>query len=264
MTSVAPAELVASLVEVDMRHATAAPQQDLQSCLASRDSRVMIARQLGQYENDALLRDCQVAIAQGPSSRSLDCLLSTPAGKLTCRPYNEVVCAFVEAITDVNEPGSQDARKARDFRRQVCIESLHSARHLKYVSNFFMSLQAVAYAISSSKTVVDMIGHLGPGCSYNLLKDWLQEMASEPVVVPSGFVTVSFDNEQRLLKNWLARGSNRSAIDVLTNIVCAVHDTNSTVQSNPSFHRRHWQKPSADDLLSVFNNADTLSCDRSR
>ena len=154
----------------------------------------------------------------------MESLLSTPAGRLTSRQYNPVVSAFVESATEVNGPCSAEAARLRELRRQVCVESLYSARHLRYVSGFFTSLQAVIYAICGSKTVIDIVGHLGPGCSYHLMKDWLKEMASEHVVVPSGFVSISFDNEQRMLKNWLARGNNRSAVEVLTNIVCAVHD----------------------------------------
>ena len=95
--------------------------------------------------------------------------------------------------------------------------------------------------------------HLGPGCSYHPMKDWLKEMASEHVVVPSGFVSISFDNEQRLLKNWLARGNNRSAIEVLTNIVCAVHDPTCEAQLNTAYHSRHWRRSSGNELVEVFD-----------
>ena len=47
------------------------------------------------------------------------------------------------------------------------------------------------------------------------MKDWMAEMASERVPIIAGFVTVGFDNEQRILKNWLARGSNYSSVEVL-------------------------------------------------
>ena len=57
-----------------------------------------------------------------------------------------------------------------------------------------------------------------------MLKQWLLQLGGEPLKVPSGTILVTFDNEQRLLKNYLSRGSNRSRLDVLTNICCATTD----------------------------------------
>lgn len=91
---------------------------------------------------------------------------------------------------------------------------MYSAWLLHYTSGFVDAFQAVVYAISRSKAVVYMIGHLGPGSIFHLVNDWLEEMGSERVLVPSGGIRVGFDNEQRLLKNWLARGSNRSSVEV--------------------------------------------------
>ena len=110
------------------------------------------------------------------------------------------------------------------------------------------------YAICGSKAVIDIIGHLGPGCGYTLMKDWLRGMASNKVAVPPGFVSTGFDNEQRLLKNWLARGANRSSVEVLTNLVCAVHDKAKDVQSKGSLHRRCWRVPADGELLNVFQS----------
>ena len=223
--------------------------------LSNQSSRIKVAERLGQLENSSLFEDCRSAIGDARSSRTLDSLLTIPSGRLTKRSYNPVVTAFVDAITEVKDPATESAQCLRDLRRQSCIESLYSARHLKYVSEFFISAQAVAYAICGSKTVVKMMGHLGPGCSYHLLKDWMAEMASERIPIPAGFVSVGFDNEQRILKNWLARGSNRSSLEVLTNLVCAVHDEKSDVQLDGSLHPRSWRNPTAHDLLYVFASA---------
>ena len=80
--------------------------------------------------------------------------------------------AFVDGITESKDTSSwsRGSNKSRELRRQVCIESLYSAKHLKYTSEFFAGFEAVAYAICGSKAVVNMIGHLGPGCGYQLLK----------------------------------------------------------------------------------------------
>ena len=233
--------------------------------LSSRQSRVEMACRLGELENDALLKDCQQAIKNAANARTLDSVLGIPEGQLTTRKYNPVVTAFVENITSVKEPGSKSASDLGQLRRQSCIETLYSARHLKYTSEFFLSTQAIVYAICGSKAVVDIIGHLGPGSSYQLLTEWLREMASEKAAVPAGFVTVGFDNEQRLLKNWLARGSNRSTIEVFTNIVCVAHNEHSSMQNEVAFHPRSWRKSSSEELCALFENvAEPLNSDLTR
>ncbi len=102
------------------------------------------------------------------------------------------------------------------------------------MSEFHVGFQAVAYAVSSSRLVVDMMGHIGPGGSYTLLKSWLNELGGSVLEVPDGLIVVAFDNEQRLLRNYLARGTNRSRLEILTNICCAIVDETSDAQSDSS------------------------------
>ena len=52
-------------------------------------------------------------------------------------------------------------------------------------------------------------------------------VSCEVITVPKGVLVVAFDNEQRLLKNYLSRGTNRSQLYVLTNICCSVIDEES-------------------------------------
>ena len=97
-----------------------------------------------------------------------------------------------------------------------------------------------------------------PGGSYQLVKQWLQDMSSSPLVVPDGFISRGFDNQQRLLKNWLARGTNRSQAEVLTNVLCAVHDERLHVQKDARFHRRSWNFPDVHEIRSIFNQPSDL------
>ena len=86
--------------------------------------------------------------------------------------------------------------KSRHMQQQEAIDCIYSALDLRYVSEFHIPFQAVSYAISGSSIVTEMIGHLGPGASYKLVKEWLSEMGSEPLVVSEGCITIAFDNEQ--------------------------------------------------------------------
>ena len=58
----------------------------------------------------------------------------------------------------------------------------------------------VAYVASNSRLVTELMGRLGPGGSYTLLKQWLKQNVGDPVLVPEGVVNIAFDNEQRLIK----------------------------------------------------------------
>ena len=127
----------------------------------------------------------------------------------------------------------------------------------KHVSDFHIALQAVSYAVSGSRLVVDMIGHAGPGGSYTLLKEWLLQLSSSPLQVPSGMLVVAFDNEQRLLKNYLSHGANRSRIDVLTNIICAVFDGKNLEQQS-ELHPSNWKRPTAEKLADACCVEDVM------
>ena len=102
-----------------------------------------------------------------------------------------------------------------------------------------------------------MIGHAGPGGSYTLLKEWLLQLSSSPLQVPSGMLVVAFDNEQRLLKNFLSRGANRSRIDVLTNIMCAVFEGKNLEQQS-ELHPSNWKRPTAEKLADACFVEDVI------
>eukprot|EP00117_Sycon_ciliatum_P002321 scpid36361/ scgid7600/ len=140
------------------------------------------------------------------------------------------------------------------MRQMEAIECMYAACNLKYCSEFHILLQAVVYAITQSKTTVEIIGHLGPGASYSLVKEWLAGLGGTPLQIPDGFVTVGFDNEQRQLKSYLARGPNRSSFEVLTNVVYALHSAEEH-QNKDAFHFRHWKFPSAEEIIQTMDSA---------
>ena len=116
------------------------PLQMLSVDCSDQSSRIKVAERLRQLENSSLFEDCRSVTGGARSSRTPDSLLTIPSGRLTKRSYNPVVTAFVDAITEVKDPATESAQCLWDLRRQSCIESLYSARHLKYVSEFFLFL----------------------------------------------------------------------------------------------------------------------------
>eukprot|EP00117_Sycon_ciliatum_P022587 scpid13785/ scgid0778/ len=223
----------------------------LDELLATEHGRVKVVNEICKIENKFLFAETLDAISHSKESRKVESLLGIPAGRITSRSYNPVVEAFVCGMTAPLSVQSSAGAAKRSMRQQEAIESVYAARNLNYCSQFHMVFQAVVYAITQSKTAVDMIGHLGPGSSYALLKDWLGNLGGEPVKVPRGFVTVGFDNEQRQMRSYLSRGANRSTYEILTNVVYALHSAQD-LQSVENYHMRHWSFPSEEQLLEAL------------
>ena len=132
-------------------------RESFNNLLLSQSGRVSLVKKIAKIENPLLLQDCRNAIMHSQSSQTLTSMLEIPPGCITKRTYNPVVSAFVSGITEAKE-SSESSKNMRMMRQHSCIETLYSARHLKYVSEFHLVFQAVAYAICGSKLVVDMIG----------------------------------------------------------------------------------------------------------
>lgn len=56
------------------------------------------------------------------------------------------------------------------------------------------------------------------------------------------------------MKNWLAQGSKRSTVEVLTNIAFAMHDPVSKVRKDGSLHRGNWRKSTSAELIGIFTD----------
>ncbi len=89
------------------------------------------------------------------------------------------------------------------------------------MSELNVAAMAVAYSASGSRLVVDILGRVGPGGSYPLLKQWLKQHVRQPAEVPDGVVNIAFDNE-RLVKNYLTRGYSKVTLDIFTNVLAFV------------------------------------------
>ena len=225
--------------------------------VGTQEDRIAAVRLIASMEREEFKKECMEGIASARQARELDCLLDLPYGQTSHKAYNPVVQAFVQTLTKSISGKEKDDQK-RCLLQQEAMECLRAARHNNYVSEFHVAFQAVAYALSGSRLVVDMLGHLGPGGSYKLLKDWLVGLGGEPLAVPKGLVLIAFDNEQRLLRNYLSRGSNRSRLDIITNVCCAVLDGQNAMQQDQSLHRRQWKQPNADSIIENMALKDVL------
>ena len=191
--------------------------------------------------------DVLSAVESAKSSRSLQNLLSIPTGQFSNKPYNKFVETFVTGMTSSTFALDFSVADRRTVLQAQAMESLYAAANLNYCAEFHVLLQAIVYSITQSKTTLDIFGHLGSGGSYKLVKDWLAGLGGSELQVPEGFVSVGFDNEQRQLKSYLSRGSNRSTYEVLTNVVYARH-SHVPSQEKGDFHFRNWKFPTVTEI----------------
>ena len=240
-------------------------ENSLDSRLETQAGRVQVVEAVGRRKNMLLCDEVQEAISKAPELRSMESLLSLKGGRFSSRTYNPVVETFVRTISTVNSTTSAELQRLA--RQNEAIEAICAARNLRYCSEFNLQCgylqccnkHSVCYSIAGSRTVIDLMGHLGAGVSYSLLKSWLSDIGGEELVVPSGFVSAAFDNEQRIMHSYLARGRNRSACDVLTNVVYVQHSA-ANVQNDEQLHHRYWSYPSENTILKVIQDKPLESC----
>ena len=192
------------------------------------------------------------------SRRSLDELLKLEEGVISRSARNEFASNCVRMLTRTNQENRQrelltDAEKAthkrRELHRALAVEHMYCARNSNFVSEFNVAAMAVAYAVSSSRLVVDILGRVGPGGSYTLLKHWLKGHAGEPAHVPDGVVSLAFDNEQRLCKNYLTRHTGKVVLDIMSNVVACDLPEPESLNLREEFKINHWQRPEKDVMV---------------
>ena len=154
-------------------------EYEKRSMFDSQEKRADLVKEIAKRENQSFYDECLTCIHEGKFSRKLDHLLLLPEDKVSSQPFNPVVAAFVDELMkhDSGQPGSS-------ILRQEAVECLRGARHGKFVSEFHIGLQAIAYALSGSRLVVDLMGHVGPGCEYIMLKAWLDDLGGLPLKMP--------------------------------------------------------------------------------
>ena len=120
-------------------------------------------RKIGQLENATFLAECQQLALEGKSARQIHELLALPTGSVSQSKHDPVLKTFVEELTKVESNLSNNQQ--RKMYQEKAMECLRGARHLKYLSSFHVSFQAIVYAVTGSHLAVDMIAHLVPGGS---------------------------------------------------------------------------------------------------
>ena len=130
---------------------------------------------------------------------------------------------------------------------------MNCAKNQNYASELGMATLAIAFAVCSSRLVIEILGGVGPGGSYTLLKQWLKSHVGEPAMVPDGVVNGAFDNEQRLVKNYLTCGDAKVTLDIFTNILGIELPEPAVLNLRKDFKSTSWQVPSEDNMLTALS-----------
>ena len=220
-----------------------------------------------EKENDSIWSDTE-RLVQDTSRRTLDKLLELYEGTISVDDRNAVAKSVVTqlSLTKAEKRGHvaiSDAEKStaqrRALHRALAVEHIYCARNSNYVSEFNIAAMAVAYAVSSSRLVVDILGRVGPGGSYTTLKQWMKANSGEPLSAPQGVLAVAFDNEQRLVKNYLTRHRGRVSVDIITNVVTCVLPESSDLNQREDFKICHWKTASNSVMQAALKVPDLTS-----
>ena len=220
-----------------------------------------------EKENDSIWSDTE-RLVQDTSRRTLDKLLELYEGTISVDDRNAVAKSVVTQLllTKAEKRGHvaiSDAEKStaqrRTLHRALAVEHIYCARNSNYVSEFNIAAMAVAYAVSSSRLVVDILGRIGPGGSYTTLKQWMKANSGEPLSAPQGVLAVAFDNGQRLVKNYLTRHRGRVSVDIITNVVTCVLPENSDLNQREDFKICHWKTASNSVMQAALKVPDLTS-----
>ena len=194
--------------------------------------------------------------------RSLSSLATAMKDGTICGGCNDFATYLVYCLTATDKekagkkpetPAEEATEKKRQLRRLLAVEHMYCARNQNYVSELGMAALAIAYAVCSSRLVIEILGRIGPGGSYTLLKQWLKSHVGEPAMVPDGVVHVALDNEQRLVKNYLTRGDTKVRLDIFANILGIILPEPTVLNLRKDFQSTFWQVPSEESMVTALS-----------
>ncbi|XP_060595290.1 uncharacterized protein LOC132749514 isoform X1 [Ruditapes philippinarum] len=137
---------------------------------------------------------------------------------------------------------SADILEIKDDRTKLltiarAVEHLYMIPCPSTISPISFLLNVCNYAITGSKTTVDMYGSSSPGGHYKAVTQWLKEQGTVPAVCPEGDLLNVFDNEQIIGKSYTIKPSNKQKISVITNkgvVSLQSSESVSMIQNNPN------------------------------
>ena len=128
------------------------------------------------------------------------------------------------------------------------IELIYSARHPKFVSSFISAVHVILFSLTRSRLAVDLMGHVTAGPCYDTINNILFKGNVDFPAAPEGLIEFSFDNEQRVTKNYINRDGNKVTLDIFTNVIASQLDPDSSLQYESGLKPSQWAEVSESDV----------------
>ncbi|XP_070541070.1 uncharacterized protein [Ptychodera flava] len=200
---------------------------------STQEKRIAAIKTIAQLENENIYED-SVSLASDKTTRTPKKLLLQNVDDIM-KSRNPVVTAAIDAFCEKKGEGTESAKMKSMIRKVVATECIYSGRNLNYISDFLRLVQSVVYSLSQSESVVDVVGHVIPGGSYDTVFSMLADLKVEENHAPSGLIEYAFDNEQRLFKTRYSRNGNKQVLEILTNTIVVLLDPECNIQENVDF-----------------------------
>jgi hypothetical protein len=203
-------------------------KEKLNMKLDNQEKRIETIIEIAQKERKNIYNDI-ISLINNQERFTLDNFLNLSISKWLSE-RNPVIVKFVETLI-VNENNKQ-LEKEKLFKCAIVIDSIYSARNLKYVSDINLISSAIKYSIAKSKKIIDIDNHILSSGSFSKFLKWQENLAFESEPFPKGLVFIAFDNEQKGQKNYLDRNNNTVIYHTVTSFVGFNFNSTEQIQFN--------------------------------
>ncbi|XP_070559926.1 uncharacterized protein [Ptychodera flava] len=208
----------------------------------TQESRIEAVKEIARRENKAIYEHAHL-LSRNQDRYSVQNLSDIDLGDLLSE-RNPVLVSFLKEIC----MPSTGLLEGKQYLAHA-IDLIYAARHPRFVSGFMAAIQVVLYSITGSRLAVDLIGHVSAGPCYDTVNNILFKGDFKFKDAPEGLIEFSFDNEQRIAKNYINRNGNNVTLDIFTNIIVSQLDKGSTIQYQPQLKPSQWLPVSAADII---------------
>lgn len=128
------------------------------------------------------------------------------------------IVSFLLGIANMeNETECLQKSKDKLISMSHAVEQIYKVRYPTLILPIAFLLNICTYAITGSKTVVNMIGNYCPSGHYKTVTQWLKDQGTTEPQIPVGDLMNVFDNEQVISRKHAIKPNNKGTCSIITN-----------------------------------------------
>ena len=127
------------------------------------------------------------------------------------------------------------------------VKTLNAYEHLvslalnNYIGALNFALNLISYFISGSRNIVELRSRYSPAGSYSFVMGYLNRNTQKSLETPANNdITVAFDNNQIMARNWNVQNNSKAFISVITTMICLVPPQITNLQKDPLLKPSVW------------------------